>query len=165
MSSLRLVYQQLSLSVCQVHQLVHRDVYHFGVWQEIITVGDPLSLETHMDVSLETLKFALETPVFWLECPVFSLETPVFSLETPDFHLRSQIFIVDPQIFYGEPKLFIGDPNENPGASNKTSIGVFNERGSFIVLQWWRFLPNGVKDRYYSFVKIMFDFDMMLIKG
>ena len=54
-------------------------------------IGDPLSLETLMDVSLET--------------HIFLLETPIFSLETPFFHWRPHIFIGDPHIFIGNSQI------------------------------------------------------------
>ena len=55
----------------------------FESGKKIIIIGvqlesESLSLETPMDVSLETPGFSLEIPIFSLETPRFSLETPIF---------------------------------------------------------------------------------------
>ena len=98
-------------------------------------VGDPLSFEIPMDVSLETSRFLLENPYFHLRPPKFSLETPVFSLETPIFSLETPYFFVGHPILSSKTQIFslenprfssdlqrkIGVSNENMGVSNRFS--------------------------------------------
>ena len=74
-------------------------------------IGDPLSLENHMHVSLETLIFAMETTSFLLETLIFSLEIPNFRWRPPDFlHWRSHFFVVDTHILVWRPSYFNSRP-------------------------------------------------------
>ena len=63
----------------------------WGVRVEIILIG--VLLETHMDVSLETLRLSLEIAIFSLETPRLSLETRIFLLETRIISFENPIFL------------------------------------------------------------------------
>ena len=86
-------------------------IISIGVLLKTSLIGEPLSLETPIEVSLYTPRF------YW---------------RPKAFHWRPRAFHWRPHIFVEDPKLFIGDPkisNEKIGVSNETSMGVFNERG------------------------------------
>ena len=104
------------------------------------TIGDPLSFETPMAVSLEPpyfhwrpQYFHWRPPDFHWRPPYFSGRPPYFSWRPPYFHCiwphifvgdphicvgdpqihrwTPHIFIGDPQIFIGDPQIFVGDPH------------------------------------------------------
>ena len=88
-----------------------------SIWVLLNLIGDPLSLETPIEVSLCTPRFSLETHRFLLETSSFSLESPYFCWRPQTFHWRPQDFQWKN---WGLSCL---------GVSNETSMGVSNERG------------------------------------
>ena len=86
-------------------------------------IGNPLSLETPMDVSLETPYFHWGPQIF-IGDPRFLFDTPYFHWRPPDFQWRPNVFGGDPHYFlkYG------GLQREIHGVSNKTQMLIISSQ-------------------------------------
>ena len=87
------------IEVCRVvYTMVYRVLYLLQCGKKSSSlkyIGEPISLETPMDVSLET--------------PILSSKTMLF-IEYPRFSLDPQICIENPKLFIGDPRFSLDTP-------------------------------------------------------